>query len=88
MGEVDEATALIYSAPPGAAKAAGPAAGVFARALAEVLDKPGMDARTALQLELPKAVARIATPSPAPVAIIGGGADFAFRTGEVGGLRK
>jgi hypothetical protein len=81
MAEVDDSTALVYSSPPGAApKAGSPAVGVFPRALAEVLLKPGLDARTALQIELPKAVARLAPSSPAPVAILGGGADFVFRT--------
>jgi hypothetical protein len=81
MGEVDDSTALVYSSPPGAApKAGSPASGAFARALAEVLLKPGLDARSALQIELPKTVARLAPSSPAPVAILGGGADFVFRT--------
>jgi hypothetical protein len=65
MGEVDESTALVYS------RSATP--GAFARALAEVLGKPAMDARTALGIELPKAVAK-----PTPVTIVGGGADFVF----------
>ncbi len=65
MGEVDESTALVYS------RSAAP--GAFARALAQVLIKPEMDARTALGIELAKAV-----PSPSPVAILGGGADFVF----------
>jgi hypothetical protein len=81
MGEVDDSTALVYSSPPGAApKAGSPASGAFARALAEVLLKLGLDARSALQIELPKTVARLAPSSPAPVAILGGGADFVFRT--------
>jgi len=86
MGEVDDATAVVYSAPPGAAKAAGPAPGTFARALAEVLGKPGLDARTALQVELPKALGRIAPSSSSPIAILGGGADFVFRA--AGGQQK
>jgi hypothetical protein len=66
VGEVDDSTALVYSR--------SPAPGAFTRALAEVAGKPQMDARTALGLELPKAVSR----GPAPIAILGGGADFVF----------
>jgi len=80
MGEVDDSTALVYSSPPGAVpKAGSPALGAFPRAFAEVLRKPGLDAGSALQIELPKAVARLAPSSPPPVAILGGGADFVFR---------
>jgi len=80
MGEVDDSTALVYSSPPGAVpKAGSPALGAFPRAFAEVLRKPGLDAGSALQIELPKAVARLAPSSPPPVAILGGGAEFVFR---------
>ena len=80
LGEVDDSTALVYSSPPGAAPNAGsPAWGVFPRAFAEVLRKPGLDARSVLQIELPRAVARLAPSSPPPVAILGGGSDFVFR---------
>ncbi|HUB83709.1 MAG TPA: putative Ig domain-containing protein [Bryobacteraceae bacterium] len=67
LGEVDESTALVYSR--------SAAAGALARALAEVLEKPDADARTVLGIELPKAAGR----GPAPMAILGGGADFVFR---------
>jgi hypothetical protein len=80
LGEVDDSTALVYSSPPGAAtKPGSPAWGVFPRAFAEVLRKPGLDARSVLQIELPRAVARLAPSSPPPVAILGGGSDFVFR---------
>jgi hypothetical protein len=71
LGEVDDSTALVYSR--------SPAPGAFARALAEVLGKPDVDARTALGIELPKAVSRLAPSSPTPIALLGGGADFVFR---------
>jgi hypothetical protein len=71
LGEVDDSTALVYSR--------SPAPGAFARALAEVLGKPDLDARTALGIELPKAVSRLAPSSPTPIALLGGGADFVFR---------
>ena len=67
LGEVDESTALVYS------RSASPAA--FARALADVVSKPDADARSVLGIDLPKAVGR----GPAPMSIIGGGADFVFR---------
>jgi hypothetical protein len=80
MGEVDDSTALVFSSPPGAAaKAASPAPDVFGRAFAEVLRKPGLDARDVLQIELPKAISRLAPSGPQPTAILGGGADFVFR---------
>jgi uncharacterized caspase-like protein len=86
MGEVDDSTALVYSSPPGGApKAGGPAPAVFARAFAEMLRKPGLDARSAMQIELPRAVARLAPSSPPPLAILGGGADFVFRTAATAG---
>jgi hypothetical protein len=90
MAEVDDSTALVYASPPGAApKAGNPAAAVFALALAEVLGKPGLDARTALQIELPKAVTRLAPSNASPVAILGGGADFVFRAAAAGrGAKK
>jgi hypothetical protein len=71
LGEVDDSTALTYSR--------APAPGAFGHALAEVLGKPEIDARTALGIELPKAVSRTAPSSTSPVAILGGGADFIFR---------
>lgn len=71
LGEIDDSTALVYSR--------GPAPGMFAGALAEVVGKPGLDARTALGIELPKAASRMAPSRSAPVAILGGGADFVFR---------
>jgi len=64
LGEVDDSTALVYSR--------SPAPGISARALAELFAKPDLDARTALAIELPKSV------TPAPVAVLGGGADFVF----------
>jgi hypothetical protein len=80
MGEVDDSTALVYASPPGVApKTGSPAPAVFARAFAEVLRKPASDAGTALQIELPKAVARLAPSGTPPLAIMGGGADFVFR---------
>lgn len=79
MGEVDDSTALVYSSAPGAAPKAGtPAPGAFPRAFAEILRRPGLDAGNALQIELAKAVARLAPSSPPPFAILGGG-DFVFR---------
>jgi len=71
LGEIDDSTALVYSR--------NTVPGAFARALAEVLGKSDIDARTALGIELPKAVTRLAPSTPAPVAILGGGADFVFR---------
>ena len=86
MGEVDDSTALVYSSPPGVApKAGSPGPTVFARAFAEVLRKPGLDARNAIQIELPKAVARLAPSSPLPLASLGGGADFVFRAAATPG---
>ena len=80
MGEVDEVTALVYSSPPAASPKPGtPGPAIFPRAFAEVLRKPGLDAGSVLQIELPKAVARLSPSGPAPVAFIGGGADFVFR---------
>ena len=73
ISEVDGSTALIYCNRPGT-----PSFG-FARALAEAVGKPGMDARNALQIELPKAASKSAASSAAPVTILGGGADFVFR---------
>jgi hypothetical protein len=70
MGEVDESTALVYSR--------NPVPGAFARALAGVLGKPELDARTALGVELPKAAG-----NPTPVPILGGGADFVFRAAQM-----
>jgi hypothetical protein len=81
MGEVDDSTVLVHSIPPGAApKSGSPAPPVFARAFAEMLRTPGLDARNAMQIELPKAVSRLAPSSPPPLAILGGGADFVFRS--------
>jgi len=75
----DDSTAMVYAAPPGAApKAGASSSGAFARALAEVLRKPGVNAKDALQNELPKAMARADSSSPPPLAILGGGADFVF----------
>jgi hypothetical protein len=71
LSEIDDSTALVYSS--------SPTRGTLARALAEVLGKPDLDARTALGIELPKAVSRVAPSTPAPIAILGGGADFVFR---------
>jgi hypothetical protein len=71
LGEVDDSTALVYSR--------SPAPGAFARALAEVLGEPDLDARTLLEIELLKALTRIAPSVPSPVAIVGGGGDFVFR---------
>jgi hypothetical protein len=71
LGEVDDSTALVYSR--------SPAPGAFARALAEVLSEPDLDARTLLEIELLKALTRMAPSVPSPVAIVGGGGDFVFR---------
>jgi hypothetical protein len=71
LGEVDDSTALVYSR--------SPAPGAFARALAEVLREPDLDARTLLEIELLKALTRIAPSVPSPVEIVGGGGDFVFR---------
>lgn len=71
LGEVDESTALVYSR--------GGTPGALPRALAEAAGRAGEDARTVLGVELPKAAARLSPGAPAPVAIIGGGADFVFR---------
>jgi hypothetical protein len=71
LGEVDDSTALVYSR--------SPLPGAFARALAEVLSEPDLDARTLLEIELLKALTRMAPSVPSPVAIVGGGADFVFR---------
>jgi hypothetical protein len=80
MGEVDESTALVFSTPPGSAPKTGSApAAVFGRAFAEVLRKPGLDARNVLQIELPKTTARLAPSNSPPLAILGGGAEFVFR---------
>jgi hypothetical protein len=67
LGEVDDSTALVYS------RSSSPAA--LTRALAEVVAKPDADARTVLGIDLPKASGR----GLAPMAIIGGGAEFVFR---------
>jgi len=69
ISEVDESTALIYCNRPGGSRFG------FTGALAEVVTKAGMDAKSALQIELPKASSK----TGAPVAILGGGADFVFR---------
>jgi hypothetical protein len=74
LGEVDDSTALVYSR--------SPSPGISAAALAELFGKPDLDARTALAIELPKAV------TPAPVAVLGGGADFVFRAGPVPGAPR
>jgi len=71
LGEVDDSTALVYSR--------SPLPGAFARALAEVLSEPDLDARTLLEIELLKALTRMAPSVPSPVAIVGGGGDFVFR---------
>jgi hypothetical protein len=76
----DDSTTMVYATPPGVApKSAASNSGAFARALAEVLGKPGLNAKDALQNELPKTVARIDASSPPPLVIAGGGADFVFR---------
>jgi hypothetical protein len=80
LAEIDDSTALIYST--------SPSAGMLIRALAEVLAKPDLDARTALSIELPKAVGRMAPSSPAPIAVLGGGADFVFRSALPAAAKK
>jgi len=71
LAEVDESTALVYSR--------NPLPGAFTRALAEVLGEPDVDARTVLGVDLPKLASRTGSSGSAPVAILGGGADFVFR---------
>lgn len=62
------------------AQSAGRHSGGFARALAGILSQPGTDARTALEVDLPKAAATIEPSTPQPVVFIGGAGSFIFRT--------
>jgi len=70
LGEIDDSTALVYCS--------APAPGVMVRSLAEVLAKSDVDARTALGAEFLKTVTRLAPGTPAPISILGGGAEFVF----------
>jgi len=86
--EADDSTLLVYArSPDGAPGAAEPPAGAFSKALVEVLRRPGVNARDAMQVELPKALARLAPGSPPPVAMLGGGADFVFRVAAPAGRK-
>ena len=66
----DASTAIIQST--------GLRSGGFARALADVPAQPGTDARTALELALPKAAAAADSSMPRPLVFLGGTGSFVF----------